>query len=396
MAQPAQTRRRPAGAAVLAIPLLAVLVLAGVGTAASLRDGSRAERVRGLAPFDEALTTLVQQLQRERSLSVAAPDTGDGAALEVARRAVDGAAAAYRDAAVRVDISDRDRRLHQRLDAGLAELAGLGTLRASVDGPAVAADPEAARAGLFRRYTAIVGGLLAVGAEIGLQEAGQDAGLQRAVGAASMFSRALELADREREAAAQAAAGVALDQAERTRLAALGGRQDALLDQFGALASPAQLQAYGRSFPAAEVERVGRLRRAVLEGDPGADLAGWSQAATTRVDQMREVERRLTAEVTRLAALAERTADRRALAYGGVFLLSACAAAVLLVLAPGRARRARQDPSDWTTRIREAVPDPGQARHSGQAGAPRPVPGSPDPGQAGASRPVPGAPESGG
>src|SRR5829696_10428168 len=250
MAQPAQTRRRPAGAAVLAIPLLAVLVLAGVGTAASLRDGSRAERVRGLAPFDETLTTLVQQLQRERSLSVAGPETdGAAAALETARRAVDDGAAAYRDAAVRVDISDRDRRLHQRLDAGLTELAGLGTLRASVDGPAVAADPEVARAGVFRRYTAIVGGLLAVGAEIGLQEAGQDAGLQRAVGAAGVFSRALELADREREAAAQAAAGAALDRAERARLAALGGRQDALLDQFGALASPGQLQAYGRSFP---------------------------------------------------------------------------------------------------------------------------------------------------
>ena len=157
MAQPAQTRRRPAGAAVLAIPLLAVLVLAGVGTAASLRDGARAERVRGLAPFTAALTTLVHHLQRERSLSVAGPEADDGAAaLETARRAVDGAAAAYRDAAVRVDISDRDRRLHQRLDAGLA---GLATLRASVDGPP-AADPEVARAGVFRRYTAVVGGLL--------------------------------------------------------------------------------------------------------------------------------------------------------------------------------------------------------------------------------------------
>ena len=370
MAQPAQTRRRPAGAAVLAIPLLAVLVLAGVGTAAGLRDGFRAERVRGLAPFNEALTTLVQQLQRERSLSVAG-DTGDDAALGVARRAVDGAAAAYRDAAVRVDISDRDRRLHQRLDAGLTELAGLGALRASVDGPAATADPEVARAGVFRRYTAIVGGLLAVGAEIGLQEAGQDAGLQRAVGAAGVFSRALELADREREAAAQAAAGVTLDRAERARLAALGGRQDALLDQFGTLASPGQLQAYGRWFPAAEAERAGRLRRAALEGDPGADLTGWSQAATTRVEQMRKVERRLTAEVTRLAVLAERTADRRALAYGGVFLLSACAMVVLLVLAPGRARRA---PTRDTRGTREPhAPFPGPPNREGSPAAPAPA-----------------------
>src|SRR5215217_3126231 len=368
MAQPAQTRRRPAGAAVLAIPLLAVLVLAGVGTAASLRDGFRAERVRGLAPFNGALTTLVQQLQRERSLSMAG-DTGDDAALEVARRAVDGAAAAYRDAAVRVDISDRDRRLHQRLDAGLTELAGLGALRASVDGLAATADPEVARAGVFRRYTAVVGGLLAVGAEIGLQEAGQDAGLQRAVGAASMFSRALELADRERAAAARAAAGSSLDQAERARLAALGGRQDAFLDQFRALASPGQLQAYGRSLPAAEAERAARLRRAALEGDPGADLAGWSQAATTRVDQMRKVERRLTAEVTRLAVLAERTADRRALAYGGVFLLTACAMVVLLVLAPGRARRA----PTRGTRKPHAAPFPGLPNTEGSPAAPAPA-----------------------
>ena len=383
MAQPAQTRRRPAGAAVLAIPLLAVLVLAGVGTAASLRDGSRAERVRGLAPFDAALTTLVEQLQRERSLSVAGPGADDGAAaLEVARRAVDGAAAAYRDAAVRVDISDRDRRLHQRLDAGLAELAGLGTLRSSVDRP-VAANPEVARAGVFRRYTAIVGGLLAVEADIGLHEAGQDAGLQRAVGAASMFSRALELADREREAAAQAAAGATLDQAERTRLAALGGRQDALLDQFGALASPGQLQAYGRSLPAAEAERAGRLRRAVLEDAPGADPVGWSQAATTRVGQMREVERGLTAEVARLAGMADRTADRRSIAYGGVFLLTACAAVFLLVLAPGRARRPRQDPPDWTARVHEAVPDPTHRA---------PTPAAPTPGAREPQTPFPGPP----
>jgi hypothetical protein len=399
MAQPAQTRRRPAGAAVLAIPLLAVLVLAGVGAAASLRDGSRAERVRGLAPFNEALTTLVQQLQRERSLSLATGTGNDASALEVARRSVDGAAAAYRDAAVRVDISDRDRRLHQRLDAGLTDLAGLGVLRASVDAPAAAADATVARASVFRRYTAIVGGLLAVGADIGLQEAGHDAGLQRAVGAASVFSRALELADREREAAAGAAAGVTLDKAERTRLAALGGRQDALLDQFGALASPGQLRAYSRSLPGAEVERAGRLRKAALEGDPAADLAGWSQAATTRVDQMREVERRLTAEATRLAALAERTADRRAVAYGGVFLLTACAAVVLLVLAPGRARRTREELPDWTARIREAVPErpsgprepqapfPERPPRTGESQAPFPGPSAPGPSTPGRREP---------
>jgi hypothetical protein len=355
MAQPAQTTaRRSARLIVLAVPLLAVLVLAGLGAAGSLRAGARAERVRGLAPFTGALTTLVHELQRERSLSAeASAGSSLEPALEGARLTVDRAAADYRDAAVRVEISDRDRRLHQRLDTGLAQLAGLTALRASVDDAARAAASAGGGAGsaasdaVFRRYTQITGGLLAVGGEIGLHEAGQDAGLLRAVTGATAFSRSKELADREREAAAQAAAGRRLNPAERTRLALLGGRQDALLDQFAALATREQLARYTAAFPDAEVERSTNLRRAALEGAPAQgptpDLTAWSQATTARVERMRGVELALTAEVARLAALTDRAADRRALAYAAAFLLAASALVVLLVLAPGRAREATEE-----------------------------------------------------
>ncbi len=54
---------------------------------------------------------------------------------------------------------------------------------------------------------------------------------------------------------------------------------------------------------------------------------------------MREIEPGLTAEVARLASLTDRSADRRVLAYAAAFLLAASALVVLLVLAPGRARR---------------------------------------------------------
>jgi signal transduction histidine kinase len=341
--------RRSTGAAVLAVPLLAVLVLAGLGVAASLRAGARAERVRGLVPFTGALTTLVAQLQRERGSS-GAQATADrqgpaaaGGELAAARRAVDGAAAAYRDAAVRVDVSDRDRRLHQRLDAGLAQLAELQALRTSVDGGAGTSDATAA-ATVFRRYTEIIGGLLAVEGEIGLREAGHDAELLRAVTAVAAFSRAKELAEREREAAVRAAALGRLDPAERLRLAALGGRQDAFLDQFGALASQAQRQRYGSAIPVAEAERAGRLRRLALEGGagvgPAPDLAGWSESATARAQRMGEVEPGLNGEVARLAGLADQAADRRALAYAAVFALALCAVIVLALVAAARTRRA--------------------------------------------------------
>jgi Nitrate and nitrite sensing len=352
MAQPVQTTtRRSGGAALLAIPLLAVMVLAGVGLAASLRAEARAERVRGLVPFTGALNTLVHTLQRERSLSAAQAPAGP--ALDAARVAVDGAAAGYRDAAVRVEISDRDRQLHQRLDSGLARLAELTALRASVDGAGQGSEADPAT--VFRRYTEIIGDLLAVGGEIGLHEAGQDAGLLRAVTAASALSRAKELADREREAAAQAAASGTLAPSERTRLAALGGRQDALLDQFAALASPEQFAWYTRAFPAPEVGKAARLRRAALDAGSGqgagaasgggsaqgakADLGGWSEATTARFERTREVELGLTGEVARLAGQADQAAARRVLAYATVLFLAASGLVVLLVLTPGRPRR---------------------------------------------------------
>jgi hypothetical protein len=338
MAQPVQTTtRRSGGAALLAIPLLAVLVLAGIGLADSLRAGARAERVRGLVPFTGALGTLVHDLQRERSLSAAQAPTGP--ALDAARLAVDGSAAGYRDAAVRVDISDRERQLRQRIDGGLTRLAELTALRASIDGAGQGSEADPAT--VSRRYTETIGDLLAVGGKIGLQEASQDAGLLRAVTAASAFSRAKELADREREAAAQAAASGTLPLSERTRLAALGGRQDALLDQVGALASPAQLAWYTRAFPAPKVDQAARLRRAALDAGTaqGVDLDGWSEATTTRFERMREVELALTGEVAHLAGQADRAAARRVLAYATILLLAASALVVLLVLAPARTRR---------------------------------------------------------
>jgi signal transduction histidine kinase len=341
MTPPAQaTGRRSWGVVVLAVPLVAVLVLAGVGAATSLRAGARAERVRGLVPFAGALTTLEDELQRERSLSAAQPVPGP--ALEKARDAVDRAAAAYHDAAVRVEIADRDRELHRRLTDGRAQLAGLAALRATVDD--AGGNDAATSVTVSRGYTRVIGGLLGVGTEIGLRQAGQDAGLLRAVTAASAFSRVKELADGERSAAAGAAAGTeGVDAAERVRLAAVGGRQDALLDQFAAMATPEQLAWYSRAFPDTEVERAAALRRAALEGGSGpgsgADLAGWWGSATARFERMREVERGLTAEVAHQAAITDQAADRRTLAYAVAFFLAASTLVVLLVLAPGRSRR---------------------------------------------------------
>jgi signal transduction histidine kinase len=389
----ASLQHRSTAAVVLSVPLLAVLILAAAGVVESLDTGARSARVAELARFSGTLTTLADRLQRERA--VAGPAAGGEARL-AARRAVDGAAAAYRDAAVRFD-GEGDR----RIDAGLARLAELQALRASVDGAAGAGDPpegsgepqggapvkQEATATLFRRYTEVIGGLLVVNGETGRHEAGQDGGLLRPVLAGVAFSRAKELADRERDVAARAAALGRLDPAERIRLATLGGRQDALLDQFGTLAGPGQRQRWERALPAAEAQEAGRLRGLALQSAsgsrPGLDLAAWSDTTATRVERMREVEPGLHDEVARLAGLAGRAADRRALAQGAVLLLAGCFATALLLLVPGRAagRRepAAEQPDDGFGRLEAALGGAAAGPPAVRAADPGPRPPVPEP-----------------
>jgi Nitrate and nitrite sensing len=329
---------RPMLAALLAAPLLAIVVMAGAGLVASLDDGARAVRVRGIGSFEGALTGLIHELQRERGLSEPAAGA-DPAALRGAREAVDRAVVAYRDAAVRLDVSDRDRRLHQRLDDGLAALAALDRRRAAVDRRPVRGGGSGAGAS----YTATIGDLLAVNSEIGLREAGDDGGLLRAVTASAAFSRAKELADRERLVAVQAASQGRVDAGQRLRLATITGRHDLLLDQFKGLAAPGQRELAAPLLTGPEALRAERLRQAAAGtgGNGGVlDLTAWSAAATARVEGMREVETALVGEVGRLAGQAEASADRRALLYGAALLLALLIGPLLWLLAPRAATAA--------------------------------------------------------
>jgi Nitrate and nitrite sensing/Histidine kinase-, DNA gyrase B-, and HSP90-like ATPase len=381
---------RPKLAALLAIPLLAVAVMAGAGLAASLDAGARAVRVRGLGSFEGALTGLVHELQRERGLSEPAAGA-DPAALRSAREAVDRAVVAYRDAAVRLDVSDRDRLLHQRLDDGLAALAALDRRRAAVDRrPA-----RGGGSGAAPSYTATIGDLLAVNSEIGLREAGDDGGLLRAVAASAAFSRAKELADRERLVAVQAASLGRVDAGQRLRLATLAGRHDLLLDQFNGLAAAGQRGLAAPLLTGPEALRAERLRQAAAGtgGDGGVlDLTAWSAAATARVAGMREVETALVGEVGRLAGQAEASADRRAALYGAALLLALLLGPLLWLLAPRAAAPAAVAPAGASP----ALAGPAPAGPAVAAGMPGPAPGHLAPGTAaGTGGPV-AAPGAGG
>ena len=348
---------RPKRAVLLLVPLLAVAVLAGTGLAANLDAGNRAVRVRGLASFEGTLTALVHELQRERWLSERATQP-EARNLRAARQAVDRAAVAYRYAAVRLDVSDRDRRLHQRLDDGLAALAALERRRAVVDRrtPEGSGEPQGGapenRAGAggvaAPGYTETIGDLLAVNSEIGMREAGDDAGLLRAAAASAAFSRAKELADRERLVAAQASSLGRLDDRARLRLASMSGRQDALLDLFNGLAGPEQRALSTRLLVRSEALQLDELRRTALDGRArGArDLAAWSAAAAARVEAMRTVEVGLVGEVGRLAGRAESAADRRAALYGAALLLALLFGPVLWLLM-GAGSRSDRPKATW-------------------------------------------------
>jgi hypothetical protein len=116
--------------AVLVIPAVAFLVVAGFGIGTLVGNARAFEDGRRLAELGRQVTALVHELQAERDLSVAFTATADKGvrkALDEQQPRVNQAVAAYREAEAAL-YDDLGERLQGRFDAvreGLTDLAAL-------------------------------------------------------------------------------------------------------------------------------------------------------------------------------------------------------------------------------------------------------------------------------
>jgi HAMP domain-containing protein len=347
-------------------PLLLLAVLALVGIRQNLAESDRAERSTAFARLAAGLAPLIHQLQAERSLSISYIDSGRrqwGPELLEQRRVVDQAAATYRAEAQRLGAGDE--LLAEKIEYGLSELGRLGEQRQTIDGARIAAGglqveprlelheeegeeelehatekghgPLDTPVKALDQYTDTVSDLLDINGEIAPRS--NNAELLKGVAASVALARAKDFADAQRSLLQNVYAAGRFGQHEQAKLVTLVTAEDLYTAQFDSNATEAQHEFREETVAGAEVEQVdkfveealGSASDARLKADPQA----WFGAMTVKLDRMREVEQRLSADVIATSSAVKQAADRRAWLYS-LLLVAALVLAVVLALVTAR------------------------------------------------------------
>jgi HAMP domain-containing protein len=349
-------------------PLLLLAVLALVGIRQNLAESDRAERSTAFARLAAGLAPLIHQLQAERSLSISYIDSDRRqwrAQLLEQRRAVDRAAATYRAQAE--GLGADDELLAEKIHYGLSELGRIGEQRTTIDTARIVASELAVGPGIelheeegeeelegateeghgplttpgaaLEQYTDTVSDLLDINGEIAPRS--NDEGLLKGVAASVALSRAKDFADNQRSLLQNVYATGHFEGNEHAKLSALVAAEVIYTAQFDANATEAEHEFREETVAGPEVERVEKFVDQALKPTSatapklGIEPSFWFDAMSVKLDRMRTVEERLSADVIATSAAVKQGADRRALLYS-LLLAVALVLAVALTLITAR------------------------------------------------------------
>ncbi|HEU5471681.1 MAG TPA: nitrate- and nitrite sensing domain-containing protein [Actinophytocola sp.] len=367
------------------MPTLTALALGGLRVKADLDSAAEFRQTVSQVEFAQNVTSLVHELQKERTLAVArvaSPSRGGPRTdLDAQIGRVD-EAVRQTDAAAQSLDADEDQKL--RYTRGLQRLSALRAIRAAADTPVF---PDVS---VFAAYSSVVDSLVQMGREVNTSVTDRE--LLRQGTVIQALSEAKEFTGRE-NAMLQIAFSPARNQFPAELLNQARGAQAsaaASLATFNASASAQQQQLYSDTVSGVQVDGRERLKQsAFARADVGqeldfsekeqADLTGFGFAT---VDRMRAVETNL---LNNLRSNAEALADD---ATGSAFrnagiVLAALALAVLLMLVVARAllkplRVLRRDALDVANRrlpatVQRILADPDPVAASKTAVDPVPV-----------------------
>jgi HAMP domain-containing protein len=347
-------------------PLLVLAILALVGIRQNQAESDRAERSTAFARLAAGLAPLIHQLQAERSLSISYIDSDRKQwrqELVEQRRLVDQASATYRTQAQR--LSAGDELLAEKIEYGLSELGRLGEQRDAIDTkpiddeelkvePGIEVHEEEGEEELehateeghgpldspgaaLDQYTDTVSDLLDINGEIAPRS--DNAELLKGVAASVALARAKDFADSQRSLLQNVYAAGRFGENEFGKLAALVAAEELYTAQFDSSATEAQHEFFEETVAGPEVEKVATFVDKALASanNPrlGIDPQFWFDAMSVKLDRMRAVEERLSADVIATSSAVKQGADRRAWLYS-LLLAAALLLAVVLALVTAR------------------------------------------------------------
>jgi HAMP domain-containing protein len=347
-------------------PLLVLAVLALVGIRQNQVESDRAARSTAFARLVAGLAPLIHELQAERSVSISYIDSNRRLwrqELEQQRRTVDRVAAAYRADAERLGADDE--LLAEKIEYGLSELGRLSEQREAIDRakidpreldvePGIEVHEEEGEGDLAQatqeghgpvgtpgkaldQYTDTINDLLDINGEIAPGSNNEQ--LLKGVAASVALARAKDFADAQRSLLQTVYAAGSFENHEHGRLAALVAAEAIYTAQFDSSATESQHEFFEETVAGPQVERVDKFIERALDSanaqELGIDPQLWFGAMSVKLDRVRVVEERLSADVIATSSAIKQGADRRAWLYS---LLLAAALVLAVVLAMITAR----------------------------------------------------------
>ncbi len=292
--------------AVLTIPAVAFLAIAGIQTNTSVRQAESLQQFTRQVKLSRQITNLVHELQRERDRTAgvlagvaAHPNPADqdpahiAQALAPDQAAVDKAATELRDAARPLLADGGVRQLYDRANSSLQ---ALDQVRAGVQAGWLR------QAAVFDSYTKSINNLLQLLPSESQVGSGGEA-LGRSVRGLGTLALAKELTDQVRGRLYALIISGQIDTQQFQILSDLRAQRQTVLDEFRDSANTSELATYDGVVHGAAVSSAERMvQKAVDDARTGritVDPNQWWQATSTGLDQIREVEKQLlSASVT--------------------------------------------------------------------------------------------------
>ncbi|MBE1537544.1 nitrate- and nitrite sensing domain-containing protein [Actinomadura algeriensis] len=290
--------------ALILLPTIAAVALAGVRISSSVSEAGAYGRVERMAELGVGITRFVQEFTAERDLAVEYSAAGRPGVLlpdlEAQQKRTDAQLEPVRRAAVAIDGSYGAEAVGDAR-AVLSRLDGVTALRSLVVGSKVPAFI------VLQKYTEATEEM--IGVLDGISQNVADGALAESSRALGALARAKEAVSRERALLLVGARVGGLAPNEMTALTAARAQEDSELASFRASASVEQNQLYEDTVVGAEVDQARVLRQRVISavevtnGPLGRTLGSARSAEvirpamTSMIDKMRQVEQDLAQDI---------------------------------------------------------------------------------------------------
>ena len=305
-------------AAILLVPLAAVIVLSSIGIGSRVNQAVKASRAQNVSQFAVTLTALVHELQKERSL--AAGYIGGGKSTGYSDLAaqwenVDRQVVVFAREARKLRLSGYDPQLRQELRDVVSELAKLDAQRQEIN-----QNPDITVAGTLTLYDDIIQDILGVNAEIAVGSGNEK--LLRTVSAFVALSRMKDAVDLQRAYmnAVFSAGHFDAPQLQYHQFTRYVEAEDLWSAQFNGFATPNQRNLLASTVVGPSVERASAIRDVAIKGESSPDLKvdpnEWYSVMGDKLNLLRQVEVRLSGDVVATARDVKQSAQRQALIVG--------------------------------------------------------------------------------